>query len=139
MIHLGRLYKPGMCVYQRISKFSILKLDYWFPSGCYIIIFRAMDTQGLIGNIGGYIGLVLGYSLLQIPDFIIFILGKTKGWCSGFKERRYRNQTKAWNVIQNDKVSASKSPSIKESTENRDTKRDFVSTNARFESVIERI
>ena len=98
-----------------------------------------MDTQGLIGNIGGYIGLVLGYSLLQIPDFIIFILGKTKGWSSGFRERRYRNQTKAWNVIENEKASASKSQSAKESTENRDTKGYFVSTNVRFESVIKRI
>ena len=98
-----------------------------------------MDTQGLIGNIGGYIGLVLGYSLLQIPDFIIFILGKSKGWCLGFRERRYLNQTKAWNVIENEKASASKSQPAKESTENRDTKGYFVSTNARFESVIKRI
>ena len=98
-----------------------------------------MDTQGLIGNIGGYIGLVLGYSLLQIPDFIIFILGKTKGWCLGFRERRYLNQTKAWNVIENEKAFASKSHSAKESTENRDTKGYFVSTSAQFESVIKRI
>lgn len=98
-----------------------------------------MDTQGLIGNIGGYIGLVLGYSLLQIPDFIIFILGKTKGWSSGFRERIYRNQTKAWNAMENEKAPASKSPPAKESTENGDTKRDLVCTNAQFESVIQRI
>ena len=98
-----------------------------------------MDTQGLIGNIGGYIGLVLGYSLLQIPDFIIFILGKTKGWTSGFRERRYRNKTKAWNVMENEKPSASKSPSAKESTENWGTKRDLVCTNTQFDSVIQRI
>ena len=98
-----------------------------------------MDTQGLIGNIGGYIGLVLGYSLLQIPDFIIFILGNTKGWSSSFRERRYHNQTKAWNVIENYKASAYKSASTKESRENRDAKRDFVSTHAQFQSVIERI
>ena len=32
--------------------------------------FRAIDMQGLIGLIGGNVGLVLGYSLLQIPDMI---------------------------------------------------------------------
>ena len=26
--------------------------------------------NGLIGNIGGYIGLCLGYSILQIPEFV---------------------------------------------------------------------
>ena len=31
---------------------------------------RAIDIQALVGNIGGYIGLLLGYSLLQIPDLI---------------------------------------------------------------------
>ena len=34
-----------------------------------IYISRAIDLQELIGNIGGYIGLLLGYSILQIPDF----------------------------------------------------------------------
>ena len=34
------------------------------------IIFRAIDINGLIGNIGGYIGLCLGYSILQIPEFL---------------------------------------------------------------------
>ena len=40
--------------------------------------FRAIDIQVLIGNVGGYIGLCLGYSFLQIPDFIVFILSKTR-------------------------------------------------------------
>ena len=35
-----------------------------------IYISRAIDLQELIGNIGGYIGLLLGYSILQIPDFL---------------------------------------------------------------------
>ena len=43
-----------------------------------ISYFRAIDIQVLIGNVGGYIGLCLGYSFLQIPDFIVFILSKTK-------------------------------------------------------------
>ena len=35
--------------------------------------FRAIDGQVLVGNVGGCIGLYLGYSLLQIPDLIIFL------------------------------------------------------------------
>ena len=40
--------------------------------------FRAIDIQVLIGNVGGYIGLCLGYSFLQIPDFFVYILSKTR-------------------------------------------------------------
>ena len=35
-----------------------------------------MDINGLIGVIGGYIGLFLGYSILQIPD--VFFRGVAK-------------------------------------------------------------
>ena len=65
----------------------------------YYTFFRAIDTQGLIGNIGGYIGLVLGYSLLQIPDFIIFIVRRTNGWRSEINKSRYHNNSKTWNVF----------------------------------------
>ena len=34
---------------------------------------RAIDFHGLIGYIGGYIGLFLGYSIIQIPDFLSVI------------------------------------------------------------------
>ena len=42
----------------------------------YVLFKRAIDINSLIGNIGGYIGLCLGYSLLQIPLFIKKILTK---------------------------------------------------------------
>ena len=32
--------------------------------------FRAIDFQQLIGSIGGYVGMCLGYSLLQVPLFV---------------------------------------------------------------------
>ena len=46
----------------------------------YICIpyFRAIDIQTLVGNIGGYIGLFLGYSFLQIPDFVAWIIQTSK-------------------------------------------------------------
>ena len=37
-----------------------------------------MDVQTLIGNISGYIGLCLGYSLLQIPGFILLVFQKVQ-------------------------------------------------------------
>ena len=49
--------------------------------------FRAIDIQALIGNIGGYIGLCLGYSILQIPQFIVLILCKVKVYISGLKDK----------------------------------------------------
>ena len=36
-----------------------------------------MDIQTLIGHISGYIGLCLGYSLLQIPGFDFMVFRKT--------------------------------------------------------------
>ena len=52
-----------------------------------ILYFRAIDIQGLIGNIGGYIGLCLGYSILQIPQFIVLILCKVKVYISRLKDK----------------------------------------------------
>ena len=34
---------------------------------------RAYNGESLIGNIGGYIGLFLGYTILQLPDLLIFL------------------------------------------------------------------
>ena len=33
-------------------------------------LFRAIDLEALVGSIGGYIGLCLGYSILQLPEFL---------------------------------------------------------------------
>ena len=41
-----------------------------------IYSYRAIDIQTLIGNISGYIGLCLGYSLLQIPRLVRSIAKK---------------------------------------------------------------
>ena len=72
MSHLSRLYKLGnLCIaYCDIRIFHNMK-QLNMLSNLEILWFRAIDIQGLIGNVGGYIGLLLGYSFLQIPDFII--------------------------------------------------------------------
>ena len=45
---------------------------------CNICIFRAIDFQALLGTVGGYIGLILGYTVLQIPDFLVTVFGRMK-------------------------------------------------------------
>ena len=42
------------------------------------ISYRAIDVQALVGIIGGYIGLFLGYSAMQIPFAIILVIEKMK-------------------------------------------------------------
>lgn len=43
--------------------------------------------QALVGNVGGYIGLCLGYSLLQLPDLILWISRKTKKYYENKRSR----------------------------------------------------
>ena len=40
--------------------------------------FRSIDLQEVIGSIGGYVGALLGYSILQIPEMITIIMSKIK-------------------------------------------------------------
>ena len=42
------------------------------------LFYRAIDINALIGTIGGYIGLFLGYSLLQFPNLVIIFAKKIK-------------------------------------------------------------
>ena len=47
----------------------------YFPRATFkhIEMVRSFDIQTLIGNAGGYIGLFLGHTLLQLPGFIYFL------------------------------------------------------------------
>ena len=50
--------------------------------------FRALDVHSLIGYIGGYVGLLLGISVLQIPGILLTVLGKiNKFWQDKMKEQ----------------------------------------------------
>ena len=37
----------------------------------------------MVGNVGGYIGLCLGYSILQVPDIILWVIRKVRKYFSG--------------------------------------------------------
>ena len=43
---------------------------------------KDIDINTLIGYIGGYIGLILGYSILQIPDYLVVSIRKVKSYYS---------------------------------------------------------
>ena len=52
-----------------------------------------MDFNGLVGYIGGYIGLILGYSLLQIPQLIQLISRHLKKYLANRSSDEYNDTT----------------------------------------------
>ena len=48
---------------------------------------RAINAQALVGNIGGYLGLFTGYSILQLPSILHAFTRKLKTWYSKLKSR----------------------------------------------------
>ena len=64
---------------------------------------RAITPQTLIGNVGGYIGMCLGYSLLQIPNFVLLVTDKIKKWYAGSS---YRSKTATIHRTESGRLSA---------------------------------
>ena len=65
-------------VYRRLigeSLYQVYIIQKW-------LCFREIDMQALIGNVGGYIGLCLGYTILQIPEYLqaVFHRYKERNW-----------------------------------------------------------
>ena len=83
--------------------------------------------------------MVLGYSLLQIPEFLIVIVTRTKRWLSQIQNRRNQSHTKVWTVKINDQELTSKSILQKEINEACDTKGYGVCTKAKYEALMKRI
>ena len=83
--------------------------------------------------------MVLGYSLLQIPDFIIVIVTRTKRWLSQIQNRRNQSHTKARAVKINDKELTPKDILQKETNETYDTKRNDVCADTKYEIIMKKI
>ena len=70
------------------EEFSYRKGHFWFGLYIYdekfkeIVQIQAIDINTLIGYIGGYIGLILGYSILQIPEYFANLIWKMKTYYS---------------------------------------------------------
>lgn len=61
------------------SAVTDLQFDFTYPSRIKVIQqIKSVDIQSLIGNIGGYIGLFLGYALIQLPEALLSIYMQLK-------------------------------------------------------------
>ena len=56
--------------------------------------YRAMDVNGLIGYIGGYIGLFVGYSILQMPDTMLMLIRYCRNCYSKISNKKIISTTK---------------------------------------------
>ena len=80
--------------------------------------------------------MVLGYSLLQIPEFIIFVVTHTKQWFSQIQNRRNQSHTTVRTVKINDKELPSKDILQKETNETYDKKRNDVCADTKYEIIM---
>jgi len=53
--------------------FFVLNINFQSPTFKEIKQVRAYSTQTLVGNAGGYIGLLLGYTIREIPMFLRYL------------------------------------------------------------------
>ena len=113
-----------------VPTFSIFRISI-FPH------FRAIDIQALIGNVGGYIGLFLGYSFLQIPTLVAFLVTQGKGWLSHIRGRR--KKTKELTVTMNQKLFESRIKSNNKRNENRNRNGVFADTKFQYVELLKRI
>ena len=62
------------------SKNSSTKLLFLYKNGKYkeIVHIRSFDVESLIGNMGGYVGLFLGFAIWQAPDAIELVFKSAK-------------------------------------------------------------
>ena len=51
--------------------FNTLTFNSAFNAHKNIFYFRALNINSLVGNIGGYVGLLMGVSISQLPYFIL--------------------------------------------------------------------
>ena len=54
-----------------------ISMAFYYPEKTYeeIKYSRMMGFDGWLSNVGGFVGIFLGYSMLQIPEFFVCILG----------------------------------------------------------------
>ena len=60
------------------ENYFVVYINYPYETYKEIMIVKSFDIETLIGNGGGYLGLCLGYSLLQLPEFGFWIYNKIR-------------------------------------------------------------
>ena len=63
-----------------------ISIEFIYPERSYeeIKYNKMMGFEGWLSNVGGFVGIFLGYSMLQIPELLAYITGL-------FKEQRHKN------------------------------------------------
>ena len=49
--------------------------------------FRSINWLSLVGNIGGYVGMCLGYSLLQLPNLLGQLIDVIRNWIDTLRQK----------------------------------------------------
>ena len=62
----------------RDGKDLIISLEHRHTSYRETIQTQAYNLDNLVGNVGGYTGLFLGYALVQIPDFFFRLINSIR-------------------------------------------------------------
>ena len=57
------------------------------------MIARSIDAHSLVGNIGGYVGLLLGFSIVQIPEILLQAYKKVQMYYLIYVARRESRQS----------------------------------------------
>ena len=52
-----------------------------------MLFFRAIDVESLMGTVGGYVGLILGYTILQIPEYLTWLIRGIKSIKEGLANK----------------------------------------------------
>ena len=73
-LHLSYIFSSG-----KPEDFFLLRIIFKLPLFKEIRQTRAYSFQTLVGNLGGYIGLFVGYTIKEIPVFMRFLYENIKG------------------------------------------------------------
>ena len=71
-------FTPQVSIIKNRSTEYSPQLQLIFKSGIYKEIYhvRAFDVESLVGNMGGYVGLFLGFAFWQAPEAIQLLINK---------------------------------------------------------------
>ena len=82
--------------------------------------YRAIGIEQLVGSIGGYVGLCLGFSIAQIPELIICMVIFTKKEYQKVIDKKNRILTTGVNaVVENTSTKDNKTPITKQGSQHQ--------------------
>ena len=70
----------------------------------HTIDIRDLDAHALIGNLGGYVGLLLGFSILQLPDILHNLFKNIRSLCSGDANQLYSKSSRDFKIMVGERV-----------------------------------